>query len=299
MAKGEKKSFLDDSTKLLLEEVMMNAVQWLLESVPEDTYEKIFQEKQKFWNMVFPFFSFILLRSTNLPGIGDDIMTGFFNELRREINRRAKEVPEEEDGKEKKAQGSSGGESFGVAYIKTESGLRRVLAERLNRLIGEEEKAALFKVNLPSKDTQQIIKNLADCDEDEFPELVSILIPKKKMKGESANKVNIVAEMAKHFTLLKRFNNLKDEEQKNMLLHLGKIPAGQVPDHLQSLAKMNDDDFREYVEAVMNKEQDRIWPQAKKIGGGVWESFKEWREEDKKKPSLADTWKAGRDRGVK
>ena len=134
----------------------------------------IFQEKKKYWNMILPFFSFALLRLTNSPKIVDDITTEFFSEVRKEINRRAEGVqPDEtEKGEEKKEQkSSSSGESLATTYIKTDIGLRKVLAKRLNQL-DEEEKVAFFNISLPQTDAQQIIKNLATCDEPEFPELV-------------------------------------------------------------------------------------------------------------------------------
>lgn len=273
-------------SKDVIDELMSNFAQPVLEKlislIPEDKYETIFHDRIGFWDKALPLFSVGLRQLFTASDMVDHATTAFFTEARKAINKRSKESPDEE----KKEQKSSG-ESFGIAYIKIDANLRRTLADRLNRLIDEEEKAALFKVNLAPKDVAQIIKNLADCDEDEFYELVSILIPKKKGKKESPKGVEAVAEMAKHPKLLKRFTELEEKEKKGLLAHLTKLPVSQIFDHLQTLTKMNDSDFLLYIEAVMNKEQERIWPQTKKIGEGVWTAFKE--------KTRADEFRAGRD----
>lgn len=295
------KGSLDDMTDVFINEVMPDAVKWLLNQVPEDQYEKIFQEKKKYWNMILPFFSFALLRLTNSPKIVDDITTEFFSEVRKEINRRAGEVQssDSEKGEEKKEQKpSASGESLATTYVKTEIGLRKTLTKRLGQL-DEEERVAFFKINLPQKDAQQIIKNLATCEESEFPELVSLLIPKKKKTAEPSKHIDAFAEMAKHQLLLKRFTDLTENEKKNMLSHLANLPANQIADHLQVLEKMDDPNFQLYVKNIVEKEQERIWPQTKKVGEGLKKSFQEsfnkWQEKDKTKQNLSSAFKAGID----
>lgn len=299
---AEKKGFIDDATDVMINEVMPKAVKWLLDKIPEDRYEEIFQDKKKYWDIALPFFSFAVLRTTNAPKIVDDLTTEFFAEVRREINRRAEESPQEEGEKDKKKEEQkSSGELIGITYAKTATELRRTMSDRLNRLVDEEEKVALFKVSLPPKDAQQIIKNLVACDEDEFSELVSILISQKKKRVEPSKRINIVAEMAKHPELLEKLSGLTEEEKRATLIHLSELPASQLTEHLQTLSKMDDPHFRLYIDTMMEMDRQRILPQAKKIGGGVWGEFKRWLKEGKKveedkslSESLSEAFKAGK-----
>ncbi|MDP2708782.1 MAG: hypothetical protein Q8O93_01890 [bacterium] len=301
MADDKKKGSLDDATNVIVNEVMPPAVKWLLDKVPEDQYEKIFQEKRLYWNMVLPFFSFALLRATNSPKIVDDLTTEFFAEVRREVNRRAGGTQSEESGKnDEKSKPQSSGESFATSYLKAEVGSRKILAKRLSQL-DEDDKVAFFKISLPQKDAQQIINNLIACEEAEFSELISLLIPKKKQKAEPTKRVDIIAEMAKHPELLKRFTELEKKEQKELLAHLERIPNNQLADHLQTIKKMDNPSFLLYIKTLTNIEQERIWPQIKKIGEGLQksfrESFKKWRKEDKKKQTFSSAFKAGMNSG--
>lgn len=200
----ERKGFIDDATEVLINEIMPLAVKSLLDKIPEDQYERIFQEKKKYWNMVLPFFSLAVLRVVNKSEIIEELSTRFFAELRREINYRA-----------------------GKSLIT------------------------------------------------EIPE-----------------RIDVIAEMAKYPSLLKKLNDLDNKERGAMLAHLSKIPLNQSRDHLQMISKMADPDFQLYVKVVSYKAEEQLSAKAKKIGKDAWETLKKWREEDKKK-SFTDTFKAG------
>lgn len=198
---ADKKRAIDDATKVLIYEVIPTAVKWLLDNIPKGQYEKIFQEKEKHWNMVLPFFSFAILRVTNASEVIDDITTNFFAELKREINRR-----------------------------------------------------------------------MGDIQTAKIP-----------------NRVDAIAEMAKYPSLLKKFSNLDDRERKAMLFHFVKLP----PNYFQIISEMDSPDFQLYVEIVLMKAEEQLGAKAKKIGEDILGALKEWREEDKKKPSIADAFRAG------
>lgn len=87
--KGANKDTMDDLIDVSIDEFTPAVVRWLLDLVPKDQYETIFQDKAKYWNLVLPLFNFFLRRAFNAPEMVDDFTTNFFAEVRREINIRA------------------------------------------------------------------------------------------------------------------------------------------------------------------------------------------------------------------
>ena len=81
--------------------------------------------------------------------------------------------------------------------------------------------------------------------------------------------------MAEHPELLKRFTELDKKEQKELLAHLERIPSNQIADHLQVIKKLDNPSFLLYIKALTNIEQERIWPQTKKVGERLQKSFQD------------------------
>lgn len=91
---GANKSWGNDLKQLFIEFAIPQLVKFLVDKIPDMTYEKFVMNYQKVWDAILPGFSFAILRAFNAPAVMDEITTEILASAKLAFDDRTSDIKE-------------------------------------------------------------------------------------------------------------------------------------------------------------------------------------------------------------
>lgn len=247
--KEPKKSKLwEDAVHVIINEKAPAFVNWALDKMPKDMYEKLMQSSD--WvEKVLPWLSGAILHFTNNATWADSLVVTGMARIREEVGKRAKGEKVTGETGEKHAV-KTGHTIRELLLIADKANIDAVLA-RIGSL-SEDKRNKLLNtmVAVAKKDKiDAVIANLATCEVSLFVNFVDLLL--LGHEEPEPEQISFMEELLDCPQFIEYFFTLQKETKATIKRHLEHIPFARRRDRLQSLNSGTYDEFLAYVDAVL------------------------------------------------
>lgn len=232
----------EDILHVLINELAPNFINGLLDHLPSGMYEKLIQSSD--WvQKLEPIVSALILRVSKHAPWADSLTVTGLARLREEVGKRAK--GEHTATKEKKEKVVVGNSIRALLLVADKTNVD-ILTERMLTL-SEKKRNQLLNMLVP-KDKDNVITNLAACDEALFPSFVDLLIMEE---AEPVAQPSFIEEVIACQNFVAYFSSLPKEKKISIKRHIEHIPEGRRRERLQALNSGTPEEFLTYVDTVL------------------------------------------------
>ena len=181
---GANQAWGDDAKKLFVEFAIPPLVKFVVDRIPDITYEQFVLNYQKIWDAVLPGFSFAILRAFNAPEIVDELTTEILASVKVAMDDRTDDMKERNDPAKK----------TNVAGPRKSAPIKDLLGSlaptdfanflNLANSLDDEQRSILMStyLDLNQRDAVAVLKNASGVTEQIFKLWVNGVAPKPKAK---------------------------------------------------------------------------------------------------------------------